>query len=71
MAMKMTQKNTSATEVRLLTIRDVAELDQVSQKTVRRAIEQGRLSVVRIGPSGHLIRIHPSAHAAYRLAVAK
>lgn len=66
--MKVTKKNTASSEVRLLTIGNVAELDQVSTKTVRRAIEQGRLSVVRIGPSGHLIRIHPDAHAEYRRA---
>lgn len=51
---------------RLLTVRDVAELDQVCTKTVRRAIDEGRLLVVRVGPKGRLIRIHPAAHAAYR-----
>ena len=50
----------------LLTIRDVARLDQCSEKTVRRAIDAGLLSVVRIGPSGHSVRIDPAAHQAYR-----
>lgn len=66
--MHKSRKLKAETEVQLLTIRDVAELDQVCIKTVRRAIEQGRLSVIRVGPHGHTIRIHPSAHAAYRLA---
>ena len=69
--MHKNRKPKAETEVQLLTIRDVAELDQVSVKTVRRAIEQGRLSVIRVGPQGHLIRIHPSAHAAYRRAGAE
>ena len=64
----MQNKNESnpETEVRLLTVRDVAELDQVCTKTVRRAISQELLSVVRVGPGGRLIRIHPADHAAYR-----
>jgi excisionase family DNA binding protein len=52
----------------LLTVPEVAELDSVSVKTVRRAIASGLLEVVRIGPSGRLIRIDPAAHAAYRRA---
>lgn len=50
----------------LLTVKDVAELDGTSEKTVRRAIEAGMLQVLRIGPNGRLIRIHPAAHAVYR-----
>jgi excisionase family DNA binding protein len=64
MAAKLKTKND--TPDTLLTIRDVAELDQVSVKTVRRAIEQGRLAVMRVGPKEHMIRIHPAAHSAYR-----
>lgn len=52
----------------LLTVKDVAELDACSEKTVRRAIAAGLLEVVRVGPSGHLLRIDPAAHAAYRQA---
>ena len=52
----------------LLTVREVAELDSVSVKTVRRAIAGGLLEVVRVGPSGRLVRIDPAAHAAYRRA---
>jgi len=66
--MLKTRKTPADPEVRLLTIRDVADLDQVCVKTVRRAIAEGRLSVIRIGPQGHLIRIHPAAHLAYRRA---
>lgn len=51
---------------RLLTVKDVAELDSCSEKTVRRAIEAGLLDVVRLGPGGRLLRIDPAAHAAYR-----
>lgn len=52
--------------VQLLTVRDIAELDRVSEKTVRRAIAAGLLEVKRVGPSGRLLRIHPNAHRAYR-----
>lgn len=64
--MKPTIQQKAEAVVRLLTVRDVAELDQVCTKTVRRAIAEGRLLVVRVGPKGRLIRIHPAAHAAYR-----
>lgn len=50
----------------LLTVKDVAALDKCSEKTVRRAIEAGRLRAVRIGVDGRLIRIRKSDHAAYR-----
>lgn len=52
----------------LLTVKDVAELDSCSEKTVRRAIAQGLLEAVRVGPGGRLLRIDPAAHAAYRQA---
>lgn len=50
----------------LMSVREVAELDGCSEKTVRRAIAAGLLDVVRVGPGGRLIRIEPSAHRAYR-----
>ncbi len=50
----------------LLTVRQVAALDNCSEKTVRRAITAGLLSVIRIGPGGRLVRITKSAHLAYR-----
>ena len=50
----------------LLTVRQVAELDGCSEKTVRRAIAAGLLDVVRIGPGGRSIRISPAAHREYR-----
>ena len=52
----------------LLTVRDIARLDNCSEKTVRRAIEAGLLEATRIGPGGRLLRITPQAHATYRLA---
>ena len=52
----------------LLTVREVAELDNCSEKTVRRAIAAGLLEVVRVGPGGRLVRIEPAAHRAYRRA---
>ncbi|WP_170342840.1 helix-turn-helix domain-containing protein [Ruegeria arenilitoris] len=52
----------------LLTVKDIAELDNCSEKTVRRAIAAGLLDVIRVGPGGRLIRIDPAAHAAYRQA---
>ena len=52
----------------LLTVKDVAEADNCSEKTVRRAIAAGLLEVVRVGPAGHMVRITPAAHANYRQA---
>lgn len=52
----------------LLTVKEVAELDGCSEKTVRRAVAAGLLEVVRIGPTKHALRIDPAAHAAYRAA---
>lgn len=51
---------------RLLKISDVAELDNVSEKTVRRAIDADQLKAIRVGPGRRLLRIHPEDHAAYR-----
>ncbi|MFC3614541.1 helix-turn-helix domain-containing protein [Lutimaribacter marinistellae] len=63
----MTPKKTDQSRP-LLTVKDVAELDNCSEKTVRRAIAAGLLDVIRVGPGGRLIRIDPAAHAAYRRA---
>lgn len=64
----MPKAQTSGANVvaRLLTVKDIAELDGTSEKTVRRAIEAGLLEVLRVGPGFRLIRIHPADHAAYR-----
>jgi excisionase family DNA binding protein len=64
----MTRKTATKTDLadRLYTIAEIARLDAVSEKTVRRAIDAGLLKVVRVGPGGRLIRIHPTAHFAYR-----
>jgi len=53
----------------LMTVKDVAGVDNVSEKTVRRAISAGLLEVIRVGPGRRLIRISPAAHAAYRMAL--
>lgn len=50
----------------LLTIAEIARLDNVSTRTVRRAIAAGLLEAVRIGPGGRLVRVSRDAHAAYR-----
>lgn len=55
-------------EERMLTVKDVAELDSCSEKTVRRAIAAGLLEATRIGPSLRLLRITRRAHAQYRRA---
>ena len=52
----------------LLTVKQVAELDNCSEKTVRRAISAGLLEALRVGPGGRLLRVDPAAHAAYRQA---
>jgi excisionase family DNA binding protein len=43
---------------RLLTCKNVAELLQVSERTVRRLVERGELAEVRIGPT--IQRFYPS-----------
>ncbi|MEL6584955.1 MAG: helix-turn-helix domain-containing protein [Pseudomonadota bacterium] len=58
---------TDPAKSQLLSVSDVARLDNVSEKTVRRAIASGALQTIRIGPGRKLIRIHPEAHRAYRL----
>jgi excisionase family DNA binding protein len=60
-------KKTERTRI-LLTVKEVAELDNCSEETVRRAIDAGLLEVVRLGPGGRLVRIDPAHHAAYRQA---
>jgi len=50
----------------LLTVREVAQLDQCSEKTVRRAIAAGRLHSIRVGVDGRLVRIRKADHTAYR-----
>lgn len=48
---------------RLLTIRDVANLQQTCERTIRRRIASGELPVIR---DGRLVRIRPSDLRAYR-----
>lgn len=50
----------------VFTVRQIAALDRVSEKTVRRAIAAGELEIIRVGPAGHSIRIPAAAHRAYR-----
>ena len=64
--MNKTNKPSIRTEDVLMTIADVAHLDQTSERTVRRALAAGLLEAVRIGPGGRSIRISRAAHAAYR-----
>lgn len=62
----MPQNMKTDTIVPLKTVKQVALEDNVSEKTVRRAIAAGLLEVLRVGPGGRLIRIHPAQHEAYR-----
>jgi excisionase family DNA binding protein len=68
--MTKTSTKSSKTPIRtddvLMTIKEVAHLDQTSERTVRRAIQAGLLEAMRIGPGGRSIRISRTAHAAYR-----
>lgn len=66
----MPQNNPKKTNTprHLLMVKEVAELDGCSEKTVRRAIAAGLLEAIRVGPGGRLVRIDPAAHAAYRAA---
>jgi len=52
----------------LLTVAEVATLDQCSEKTVRRAIKAGLLQALRVGPGARLLRITKQAHETYRKA---
>ncbi|EYD76043.1 hypothetical protein Rumeso_02472 [Rubellimicrobium mesophilum DSM 19309] len=49
---------------RLLTIREVAELEATSTKTIRRRIDAGELPAMK---SGRQLRIRPQDLRAYRL----
>lgn len=53
---------------KLLTVRQVAELDICSKKALRRTMAPGLLEDLRVGPGGGWLRIYPVAHAAYRAA---
>lgn len=64
----MTKIHGNSSEGELLTIRQVAELDRCSEKTVRRAIAAGLLQALRVGPGERLLRVTREAHAAYRRA---
>ena len=61
-----TQVTGCANDQRLMTVREVAALDNCSEKTVRRAIAAGLLEAIRVGPGGRLLRVHPMAHERYR-----
>lgn len=62
----MSKRKTIRSEVQLKTVKQVAEEDNCSEKTVRRAIKAGLLKAIRVGPGGRSIRIHPNDHAVYR-----
>jgi excisionase family DNA binding protein len=46
----------SAPEDRLLTISEAAQLSRVNEKVIRKAVEQGTLCVVTLGPKSFRIR---------------
>jgi excisionase family DNA binding protein len=48
-----------------LTIAETAQLWGVSERTVRREIEQRSLRVVRLGPSGRIVRTRRCDREAY------
>lgn len=64
----MTTTTTVPNDQRTLTVKEVAELDRCSEKTVRRAIDFGMLEATRVGPGKRLLRITREAHAQYRRA---
>ena len=51
---------------RLMTVKEIADRDGCSERTVRRAILAGVLQAIRIGPSGRALRVTKEAHALYR-----
>ena len=50
----------------LFTVKQIAEHDGCSERTVHRAIKAGLLKALRIGPGGRLLRIRRADHEAYR-----
>ena len=64
--MNPTKTYKTTVQRKLLTVKEVAALDNCSEKTVRRAIAMGLLDVIRAGPGSRLLRIDPASHAAYR-----
>ena len=53
-------------DARTLTVKEVADLDRCSEKTVRRAIDEGMLEAMRVGPGKRLLRITPASLSKYR-----
>lgn len=66
----MTSPTTNRDHARLMTVAEVAKLDNCSTKTVRRAIAAGLMDILRIGPGGRAIRITRESHAIYRMRIA-
>ena len=66
----MTKFNAASNDAKdvLRTVREIAVLDRVSEKTVRRAIKAGLLQALRVGPGGRLLRVTQQAHETYRKA---
>ncbi len=62
----MGAKTERGAEEALLTVKNIAELDHCSEKTVRRAIAAGLLEAIRIGPGGRSLRVTRAAHQRYR-----
>ena len=52
---------TDTNEREYLSVAETAMLVGVSSPTVRRAIEDGRLKAVQLGPKGHTVRIASEA----------
>ena len=50
----------------LFTVREIAEQDKISEKSVWRDIERGALKVLRMGPSGRIVRVTAEDRKAYR-----
>ena len=60
----MTTKTPTDSLERLLTIREVAELENVSPKTITRRITSGELPAIH---DGRLLRVRPQDLRGYRL----
>lgn len=63
----MTKKSESDDLERLLTVREVAEYENVSAKTITRRIASGELPALRTGCNGRAWRICPRDLRAWRL----
>ena len=58
-------KTSKTTHDRLLTVKDLSDRMQVSDKTIRRLIDSGKLKAIWIGPGEGSLRVTEHAYQDY------